>query len=70
MIIQPLLRLKQILGDPKNGIPPIIPLSRSAWYKGIKEGRFPQGIKLGTRSIAWKASDIAAIAKGMGRDDE
>jgi hypothetical protein len=70
MTISPLLKLHQILGDPEKGIPPIIPLSRSAWYKGVKEGRVPQGIKLGARSIAWRSTDIDAIAKGMGGDHE
>lgn len=55
------LRLKQILGDPKAGIPPIIPLSKSSWWKGVAENRFPQPVKLGLRTTAWRAEDIKKL---------
>ncbi len=35
-----------------------IPVSRSAWWNGISEGRFPAGIKLSQRTTAWRISDI------------
>lgn len=34
--------------------------SRSAIYKEMKEGRFPQCISLGGRSVAWLESEIDA----------
>jgi len=54
------LRLKQIIGDAKADpkIPPIIPVSRSAWYAGIKSGRYPKPIKLSQRTVAWRAREI------------
>jgi len=61
MVIHPLLKLRQILGDPEKGIAPLIPISRSAWYLGIAEGRFPQPVKLGKRAVAWRATDIQAL---------
>jgi hypothetical protein len=70
MVLHPLLKLKEILGDRKKGIPPIIPLSRSAWYAGIKNGYLPQPVKIGARSVAWRASDIAAIAQKSGNGHE
>jgi hypothetical protein len=66
MTIQPLLKIHQVIGDPKRGIQGYIPVSRSAWYAGIKAGLYPQGIKLGQRSIAWRYSDIAALLKRLG----
>ncbi len=66
MTIQPLLKIHQVIGDPKRKIQGYIPVSRSAWYAGIKAGLYPQGIKLGQRSIAWRYSDIAALLKRMG----
>lgn len=36
----------------------LIPISRSAWWKGVKEGRYPKPIKLGPRTTAWRAEDI------------
>lgn len=55
-----LLRVKQIIGDPKATppIPAIIPVSRSTWWSGVKSGRFPQPVKLGPRTTAWRVSDI------------
>ena len=54
------LRLKQIIGDTKANpkIIPIIPISRSAWYAGIKSGRYPKPIKLSQRTVAWRAREI------------
>jgi len=38
------LRLCDIIGDKDN--PGIIPVSRSSWYKGIEEGRYPKPVNL------------------------
>jgi prophage regulatory protein len=35
-----------------------IPVGRSTWWAGIKTGRFPQPVKLGPRTTAWKVEDI------------
>lgn len=35
-----------------------IPISRSSWYQGVKEGRFPQPVKIGPKTSAWLQSDI------------
>jgi prophage regulatory protein len=58
-----LLRLRQILGD-RNANPPvapIIPVSRSAWWAGVKTGTYPQPVKLSPRVTVWRASDVFAI---------
>ncbi|GAB6175583.1 hypothetical protein JCM16814_04740 [Desulfobaculum senezii] len=39
----------------------IIPVSKSTWWAGVKSGRFPKGIKLGTRIVAWREEDITAL---------
>jgi predicted DNA-binding transcriptional regulator AlpA len=62
------LRLKQILGD-KNAKPPItpiIPISKSGWWVGVKEGRYPPAIKISSRTTAWKAEDILALVESLG----
>ena len=51
------LRLPQVLER--------IPISKSAWWQGCKEGRFPKPIKLGPRTSAWRSSDIAALIKQL-----
>lgn len=48
-----LLRLRQVLE--------IIPVSRSAWYDGVRSGHFPQPVQLGPRSVAWRESDVRAL---------
>ena len=52
------LRLPQILE--------IIPVSKSAWWQGCKDGRFPKPVKLGPKTTAWRAEDIAALIERIG----
>lgn len=42
------------------------PVSRTAWYQGIKEGRFPAPVKLSERTAAWRVSDIRALLASYG----
>jgi prophage regulatory protein len=44
-----------------------IPVSRSAWWAGIQEGRFPAPVKLGPRTTAWRAEDIHELIDRLGR---
>jgi len=58
------LRLSQIIGNRRSSppIPPIIPVSRSTWYQGVKSGRFPAPIKtLGPKIAVYRAEDILAL---------
>lgn len=55
------LRLDQILGNPKFGLSPLIPIDKSTWWAGVKTGRFPQPVKLGPRTTAWRVEDIQAL---------
>ena len=45
-----LLRLPQVLE--------IIPVSKSAFYKGIKAKKYPQPIKISSRLAVWKLSEL------------
>lgn len=59
-----LLRLAQIIGNPKANppIPPIIPVSKSCFWQMVADGRAPKSIKLGNgRATFWRASDIYAL---------
>lgn len=38
-----------------------IPVSKSTWWAGIKDGRFPKPVKLGPRITAWRVEDIRAL---------
>ena len=39
----------------------VFPVSRSSWWAGVANGRYPKGHKLSDRVTAWKASDIRAL---------
>ncbi len=54
------LRLSQIIGNPKAVPPvaPLIPVSRSSWWAGVKTGRYPKPLKLAPRTTVWRAEDI------------
>jgi predicted DNA-binding transcriptional regulator AlpA len=57
------VRIRQIIGDSKANPPilPIIPIGRSSWWKGVKEGKYPAPIKLGAKTTVWRAEDIHAL---------
>lgn len=52
-----LLRLPQVLN--------LIPVSRSAWWAGCKNGRYPKPVKIGPRTTAWRAEDIKALLRKL-----
>jgi prophage regulatory protein len=47
------LRLPQVLA--------LIPISRSAWWAGVKLGKYPKGIKLGSKTTVWRAEAIRSL---------
>lgn len=55
------LRLPQILQ--------LVSISKSAWWEGCKTGRFPKPVKLGPRTTAWKAEEIAALVEKFGKKE-
>ena len=55
------LRLKSVLA--------LIPVSRSSWYQGIQEGRYPKAVKLSPRTSAWRKSDIFRLIGDLNGQD-
>jgi prophage regulatory protein len=57
------LRLRQIIGDKDASppVPPIIPIGKTAWWAGVKSGRYPRPVKLSPRVTVWRASDVLAL---------
>lgn len=39
----------------------IIPVAKTAWYQGVKEGRFPAPVKLTKRASGYRVGDIRAL---------
>ncbi len=62
------VRLPQIIGD-KNAtppIPPIIPVSKSTWWQGVRSGRYPAPVRtLGRRITAWRVEDIRTLVNAL-----
>ena len=52
------MRLPQILQ--------LIPISKSAWWQGCREGRFPKPVKLGPKTTAWRVEDISTLIERLG----
>jgi len=53
-----LVRIKAIVG--KDGA---LPISKSTWWDGVSKGYFPQPVKLGPKTTAWRWSDIQALVE-------
>jgi predicted DNA-binding transcriptional regulator AlpA len=51
------LRLHQILE--------IFPISKSAWWQGCANGRYPKPVKLGPRTTVWRAEEIRAFIESV-----
>lgn len=49
------IRLKDVLQ--------LIPVCKSSWWRGVKEGRYPQQVKIGHRAVAWRRSSIVALVR-------
>ncbi|WP_342110900.1 helix-turn-helix transcriptional regulator [Methylobacterium sp. SI9] len=54
------VRLSQILAPSGP-----IPMSKSSWWQGVADGRFPQPIKLGPRTTVWRAEEIRAFIEAQ-----
>ena len=59
-----LVRLSQILAPAGP-----IPVAKSTWWQGVKDGRFPAPQKLGPRTTVWRVEDIRALFEKEGGTD-
>ncbi|WP_370172513.1 MULTISPECIES: helix-turn-helix transcriptional regulator [Hyphomonas] len=50
------MRINQILAPAGP-----IPVSKSTWWAGVKDGRFPKPLKLGARVTVWRVEDIREL---------
>jgi len=48
----------------------LIPVSKTSWYSGVAEGRFPKPIRLSARTSAWKVEDIRKLIDELGHDEQ
>ena len=65
------VRLPQIIGDKKAEppIPAIIPVGKSTWWAGVRNGRYPAAVKtLGPRITAWRVEDIRDLINELAKE--
>lgn len=53
-----------------NAILQIIPVGKSTWWAKVKAGEYPQPVKLGKRTTAWKVEDIRKLIASFNASDE
>ncbi len=64
------LRIWQIIGDRRRGIPPLIPISKTTWWHRCRtDPTWPQPVKLTERCTAWKEADVMALLKRLEESD-
>ena len=56
------LRLHQVLQ--------LIPYKKTAWYAGLKVGRFPKPVPLGDRARGYRVEDIRDLIARLGAQGE
>ncbi len=47
----------------------VFPVSRSTWWNGVRDGKYPQPVKLSERITAWRVSDIRALIEAIPRQE-
>ena len=45
----------------------VFPVSKSTWWGGVKDGRFPKGVKLSEKITAWRVEDIKELISSHGK---
>ncbi len=57
------VRLPQIIGNPKANppVPPVVPVCKTTWWAGVKNGNFPKPVMLSPRVAVWHVEDIRKL---------
>lgn len=49
----------------RHGSPGILPISRSSWLAGVRDGRYPKPIHLSSRTTVWRTADVMALVESI-----
>ncbi len=55
--IDGMLKLEQVLK--------LVPVSKSAWYAGVKSGRYPAPVRISPRRVAWRLESIQSLIESF-----
>jgi prophage regulatory protein len=58
------VRIGKIVGP--NGL---IPVSRTSFYQGIRDGIYPKAVRLGKRTSVWRISELMRVIERGAKDD-
>jgi hypothetical protein len=56
-----LLRVREIVRDPRTGHEGLVPVGRSKWLALAKAGKIPKPIRIGTRGVFWRWADVRRV---------
>lgn len=48
----------------------VLGISASAWWQGVKDGKYPQPVKLGSRTTVWRVEDIRELIRRVSEGGE
>lgn len=67
-----LARIEAIIGDAKASPPirPLIPVSKSTWWAGVRSGRFPPPVRVNKGISAWRWKDIHRLLDSLRPEEE
>lgn len=54
-------KIYEIIGDKKKGIIGIIPMGRTCWFRNVKNGTFPQPVRISKRTTFWTVESIKKL---------
>ncbi|MGN6305723.1 MAG: helix-turn-helix transcriptional regulator [Mesorhizobium sp.] len=60
-----LLRLPSVVGP--HGI---LPISKSSFWQGVAEGRYPKPIRLSPRVVCWRRSEILNLIQRLAEEGD
>lgn len=63
-----LYRLKSIVRT-KGGGTPLFDIAASTWWQGVKTGRFPKPVRMGTRMTFWVGADLIKLVEELTREE-
>lgn len=59
------LKIWQIVGDRKRNVAPLLPISKSAFWAGVRSGKYPAGTLLSARCRVWSAASVRKLLSDL-----
>lgn len=47
----------------------LVPVSKTAWFKGVSEGRFPRPVKLTRRASGYRVQDVRDLIERLSNSE-